>query len=100
MLKLLNKTHSSDQTICIGEDVHLLRITVISCREKKDSKTSELLKEVFHLDSLHREDFSTGCFTLESTTAEIGLGCVLPRGEKREPVHLLILNVIGDFNPL
>ena len=100
MLKLLNKTHGSDKTICIGEDVGLLRLTVISCREKEDSKTAELLKEVFHLDSLHREDFSMNCFTLESTTAEIGLGCVLPRGEKKEPVHLLVLNVVGDFNPL
>ena len=78
----------------------MLRLTVISCRQKEDSKTAELLKEVFHLDSFHREDFSREGFTRESTTAEIGLGCILPQNEKKEPVHLLVLNVVGDFDPL
>ena len=100
MLKLLTKSNGGDQPICLGDDVNLLRLTVISCRQKEDSKTAELLREVFHLDSFHREDFSRECFTRESTTAEIGLGCVLPQNENKEPVHLLVLNVVGDFDPL
>lgn len=99
MFKLLTKT-GSEHPICLGEDVRLLRLAVISCRKKEDSKTAELLKEVFHIESLHREDFSRNCFTREMTTAEIGLGCVLPQDGKKEPVHLLVLNVVGDFDPL
>ena len=101
MLKLLNKTHGSDKTICIGEDVGLLRLTVISCREKEDSKTAELLKDAFHLESLQREDFAIDCFTREATTSEIGLGCVLPpQSERSEPIHLLVLHVVGNFDSL
>ena len=100
VLGLLNKTISSDQTVCIGEDINLLRLTVISCRKKADSKVTELLKEVFHLDSLHREDFARNCYTRESITAEIGLGCIIPLAENQAPVHLLVLNVVGDFDLL
>ena len=100
MLKLLNRTTANREMVCIGEDVDLLRVTIISCREKEDSQTAELLKDVFNVDSLHREDFASNCFTRKSTTAEIALGCVQPRGEKKEPVHLLVLNVVGNFDPL
>ena len=100
MLRLLNKTVKSSQTICIGADVTLLRLAVISCRKKKDSKMNELLKEVFHFNSLHRDDFSRRFVTRESVAAELGLGCVLPLAENRDPVHLLVLNVVGDFDLL
>ena len=82
ILKLLTKTNGGDQPICIGEDVNLLRLTVISCRQKEDSKTAELLKEVFHLDSFHREDFSREGFTRESMAAETWLHPVSKRDER------------------
>ena len=85
-LPLINFGEDTDQLLCV---------TVISCRKKEDSQTAELLKEVFHLSSFHLDD---GCVTQQSTTAEIGLGCLLPRSEK--PVYLLVLNVVGDFDPL
>ena len=88
MLRLLNKAISNRKIICIGQDIDLLRLTVISCRKKEDSKTAELVKEVFHLDSLHREDFSMGCFTREFSTAEIGLGCLLPVFHKMKKRNL------------
>ena len=100
VLRLLNKATGNNRTICIGEDVNLLRLVVISCRKKADSKVTELLKEVFNLDSLHREDFARDSITRESMTAEIGLGCVVPLEENQDPVHLLVLNVVGDFHQL
>ena len=101
ILRLLNKTIGSDQSVCIGEDTNLLRLTVISCRQKEDSQTAELLKGVLHLNSLHWEDFSEAdCNTRESTTAEIGLGCLLPQTGNRDLRHLLVLNIVGDFDPL
>lgn len=101
ILRLVNKVVCNNRTVCLGEDIQLLRLSVISCRKKENSKTTELLKEAFHLDSLHREDFAMDCFTREATTAEIGLGCILlPQSERKEPVHLLVLNVVGDFDPL
>jgi len=83
ILRLLNKVVCSNQTVCLGDDVHLLRLTVISCRKKEDRKTTELLKDAFHLDSLQREDFAIDCFKREATTSEIGLGCVLPPQSER-----------------
>jgi len=101
VLSLLNKTIDCNQTVCIGEDLNLLRVAVISCRKKEDSKASELLKEVFHLNSLHREDFSRRSVTCEPITADIGLGCVLPLAENKDPAHhMLVLNVVGDFDQL
>ena len=41
-----------------------------------------------------------GCFTREFSTAEIGLGCLLPQDEKKEPVHVLVLNIVENFDPL
>ena len=55
ILRLLTKVVCSNQIVCLGDDVHLLRLAVISCRKKEDSKTAELLKDAFHLDSLQRE---------------------------------------------
>ena len=101
ILRLLNKVIDSNQTVCLGDDVHLLRLAVISCRKKEDSKTAELLKDAFHLESHQREDFAIDCFTREATTSEIGLGCVLPpQSERSEPIHLLVLHVVGNFDSL
>ena len=101
ILRLLNRTiGNNDQSVCIGDDINLLRLTVVSCRQKKDSQATELLKNVFHLSSLHCEDFSRDVFTEQSTTAEIGLGCILPLTGNRNPIHLLVLNIVGNFDPL
>jgi len=100
VFRLLNKAIDDKRFVCVGKDVNLLRLTVISCRKKTDSKAAELLKEVFHLDTLHREDFAKNCFTRELMTAEIGLGCIVPLNKTLAPVHLLVLHVVGDFDQL
>ena len=79
----------------LGDDVTLM-MAVISCREKHRSQTTEILKEVFKIESLHREDYSKRNLTALPSAAEIGLGYVsLSRVE-----HFLVLHVTGDFEPL
>ena len=116
LLKLVHKDVGGDVKVCLGEDVALMRVAIISCREKHQSQTTELLKEIFHIESLHREDLSNGSTTAQPTTAELGLGfvkehvidhvpdcrdgdeCECP--EKDEYRHCLVLHIVGDFRPL
>ena len=102
LLRFMCQTVDHNKTISLGEDVTLLRVTVISCRKKESSKTAELLKHVFHLESLHVQDLKSKNSTNQSTTAEIGIGFILrqTKDNKQEPVYLLVLHIVGDFDPL
>ena len=80
------KTQSS---ICPGTDSELLRVTVISSRGPSETQTSELLKNVFHLDSLHRGDCQL------ATSADIGVGYL-----DALQTHCLVLHIVGDFGSL
>ena len=96
VLRLLNKNVDGKTNISLGDDVTLMRVAIISCREKGKSQTSEILKEVFKLESFHREDCSKKSHTSCETAAEIGVGCV----SESTIQNFLVLHVIGDFEPL
>nr|CAH0102501.1 unnamed protein product [Daphnia galeata] len=86
----------------MGEDKSLLRVAVISCRQRKQSQTCEILKNLFNIESIHRQDLSTGSIsTNTSLLAEIGYGCVLAEGSSSEKVlNVLVVHIIGDFSPI
>ena len=87
----------------MGEDESLLRVAVISCRQRKQSQTCEILKNLFNIESIHRQDLSTGSVsTNTSLLAEIGYGCVLTEGSSssEKVLNVLVVHVIGDFRPL
>ena len=109
---------SNSSTVTLGEDKTLGRIAVVSRREVNESQTSEILKKLFDVESLHYVDVSINCFTKQPTSAEISIGCIVevkPRAEQGttssasssssssivEAVrHFLILHVVGNFEPL
>lgn len=87
--------------IRLGEDKTLMRVAVISCRQRKESQTTEILKNLFHVESVHSHDLSNGCNLSKTSIAEIGNGFVLPSGPGREKgQQVLVLHVIGDFKSL
>lgn len=99
---------SNSSTINLGEDTTLGRIAVVSLRKTNESQTPELLKSLFHVESLHRQDFSDECITKQPMTAEIAIGCI-PIEEKVNPQqqqtsaevrNFLILHIVGDFEPM
>ena len=47
LLKLVHKDVGGDVKVCLGEDVALMRVAIISCREKHQSQTIELLNKFF-----------------------------------------------------
>ena len=95
ILKYISLDNFSD--VSMGEDKSLLRVAVVSCREKSQSQSSELLKGLFHIDSVHYHDFKKRCITSESITAEIANGCLIVQEKVH---HLMVVHVIGDFRPL
>jgi hypothetical protein len=87
--------------IRLGEDKSLMRIAVVSCRQRNQSQTSEILKNLFNIDSIHCQDFSASSVSSKSLLAEIGSGCVQIKESGPEKVkHVLVTHVIGDFKPL
>ncbi len=64
-------------------------MTVISSRSPSDTRTSELLKNVFHLDSLRRGDRQL------ATSADIGVGYL-----DALQTHCLVLHIVGHFGLL
>ena len=117
---LLTKDLGYNNTICVGQDTQVMRVAVISCREKKASNTADLLQRILHVNSLHKQDLAMKLVTKQTTTAEIGLGyvedwsledpekckhgeqsdvdCNCPR--KTQIHHFIVLHVLGDFAPL
>ena len=61
---------------CVLSRTTLGRVAVVSCK-RNESQTSELLKQVFHIESLHRYDFTCGSNTLEPLTVEIAISCII-----------------------
>ena len=71
----------------------------IACRRRfarSQSQTtgSELLKDLFHIDSAHCDDINKKCTTLDNFTAEICCRCL---SAEEKVYHLLVVNVVGDF---
>jgi hypothetical protein len=85
----------------LGENKSLMRVAVISCRQRNQSQTCDILKNVFHIDSIHSYDFTTSNFSSETMLAEIGRGCIVTE-ESGSQIHqnVLVVHVIGDFRPL
>ena len=81
----------------LREDKSLMRVALISCRKRNESKTCEILKNLFHIESVHYHDFNEGSVTSQELTAEIGSGCLEESGRVQ---HLIVAHVIGDFLPL
>jgi hypothetical protein len=87
--------------ISLGDDKSLLRVAVISCRQMDQSQTCDILKSVFHIDSLHSLDLSKRTITSETMLAEIGCGCIVMEGSGTQIIqNVLVAHVIGDFRPL
>jgi hypothetical protein len=86
----------------LGEEKSLFRIAVISCRQRNQSQTCDILKSVFNIDSLHSHDFTTRNISSENMLAEIGCGCILTdEGCGSQTVqNVLVVHIIGDFRPL
>ncbi|EFX67368.1 hypothetical protein DAPPUDRAFT_261746 [Daphnia pulex] len=82
----------------LGEDKTLLLVAVISCRQRCESQTSEILKNLFNIESFHRHDLSNGSVSQISLLAEIGYGCLLVEGANSGQIqHVIVIHVIGDF---
>ena len=96
-VQLLKHITLPDGTL-LGEDKSMMRIAVFSCRNRYESQTCEILKNIFHIESFHRYDFQTNCITSEILSAEIGFGCVKMEGDKFQP--FLVAHVMGNFCPL
>ena len=85
----------------IGEDKTLMRFAVVSCRKRNESQTSEILKSLFNIDSIHCYDFKKDNITSVGLTAEIGCGCLLIENSGvRKAQNVLVTHVVGDFTPL
>ena len=87
----------------LGDDQILLRVAVVSCCQRNVSQTSEIMKSLFNVQSVHRQDLSNRSLSSNPLLAEIGVGCLVmeepdTNGEKVK--HLLVIHVIGDFRPL
>jgi hypothetical protein len=78
-----------------------MRIAVISCRQQKQNQTTEIIKNLFHTESIYSYDISNGSVSSKFSIAEIGRGCVLmdvPGPDKVQQVS--VIHVVGDFEPL
>ena len=85
----------------MGEDQTLMRFAVVSCRNRNESQTSEILKSLFHIDSVHCYDFKNGNVTSLPLTVEIGCGCLLMENSgSKKTQNVLVAHVIGDFKSL
>ena len=96
-LQLLKHIPLPDGTL-LGEDKSMMRIAVFSCRKRNERQTCEILKNIFHIESVHRYDFQTNCITSEILSAEIGFGCLKMEGDKFQP--FLVAHVVGNFRQL
>lgn len=77
-----------------------MRVAVVSCRNRSESATSDLLKELFHIDSIHRVDYKRECIPSNDTTAEIGCGFLESGKLDKENELVLVLHVVGIFLPV
>ena len=89
---------------CVLSRTTLGRVAVVSCN-RNESQTSELLKQVFHIESLHRYDFTCGSNTLEPLTVEIAISCIILNQQRQgikqtdssNVLHFLVVHVIGGI---
>ncbi|XP_046635713.1 interferon-induced very large GTPase 1-like [Daphnia pulicaria] len=89
--------------IRLSEDKSLSRVAVISCRQRKQSQTCDILKSIFNIDSFHFLDLATSNISSESMLAEIGCGCIVsddPKTKTKKIQNVLVVHVMGDFRPL
>ena len=85
----------------IGEDKTLMRFAVVSCRKKNESQTSEILKSLFNIDSIHCYDFKKKNVSSVPLAAEIGCGSLLIENSGvRKAQNVLVTRVVGDFTSL
>ena len=85
----------------IGEDKTLMRFAVVSCRKKNESQTSEILKSLFNIDSIHCYDFKKKNVSSAPLTAEIGCGSILIENSGvRKAQNVLVTHVVRDFASL
>ena len=85
----------------IGEDQTLMRVAVVSCRKRNESQTSEILKSLFNIDSIHCYDFKKKNVSSVAITAEIGCGCLLIENSGvRKAQNVLVTHIVGDFTSL
>lgn len=94
-------TLPSKRNIRLGEDKTLMRVAVISCRKRNESQTSDLLKSLFHIDSILSCDVDQTHWISNEFTAEFGCGCLLSTESGQQSVKdVLVFHVVGDFRPL
>jgi hypothetical protein len=89
--------------IRLSEDKSLSRVAVISCRQRNQSQTCDILKSIFNIDSFHFLDLATSNISSESILAEIGCGCIVSDDSKtktKKIQNVLVVHVMGDFRPL
>jgi hypothetical protein len=87
----------------LGEDQSLFRVAVISCCQRNVSQTTEIMNSVFNVQSVHRQDLSTGSLSSNPLIAEIGVGCLVIEATSKtakKVQHVLVIHVIGEFRPL
>jgi hypothetical protein len=87
----------------LGEDQSLFRVAVISCCQRNVSQTTEIMKSVFNVQSVHRQDLSTGSLSSNPLIPEIGVGCLVIEATSKtakKVQHVLVIHVIGEFRPL
>jgi hypothetical protein len=87
----------------LGEDQSLFRVAVLSCCQRNVSQTNEIMNSVFYVQSVHRQDLSTGSLSSNPLIPEIGVGCLVIEATSKtakKVQHVLVIHVIGEFRPL
>lgn len=77
-----------------------MRVAVVSCCSQSESTTPYLLNELFHIDSVHRADYKSGCATSNEFIAEVGCSFLNSENEEECSQPMLVTHVVGDFPPL
>nr|CAH0113456.1 unnamed protein product [Daphnia galeata] len=87
--------------ISMGDDKSLMRVAVISCRQRNKSQTCDFLKNIFNINSIYSLDLDNGNFSSENMLAEIGCGCIVTEESGSQIIqNVLVVHVMGDFRPL
>ena len=87
--------------ISLGDDKSLMRVAVISCRQRNKSQTCDFLKNIFNINSIYSLDLANGNISSENMLAEIGCGCIETEESGSQIIqNVLVVHVMGDFRPL
>nr|CAH0113459.1 unnamed protein product [Daphnia galeata] len=87
--------------ISLGGDKSLMRVAVISCRQRNKSQTCDFLKNIFNINSIYSLDLANRNISSEIMLAEIGCGCIVTEESGTQIIqNVLVVHVMGDFRPL